>query len=72
VAAASSENGWQAEVKIPFKDLAADETPEEGSRWRLNAALYDLNTSEDTPLAVWGADDLNAVEQGAILVFVGK
>jgi hypothetical protein len=72
VAVSLPENGWQAEIKIPFKGLDAEETPQEGSRWRMKAALYDLNISEDVPITVWGTDDLNAVEQGAILVFARK
>ncbi len=67
---ASSADGWQAEIRVPFKDLGVKETPEEGARWRLNAALYDLDTSEDIPIALWGAEDLNAAEQGVILVLL--
>jgi hypothetical protein len=69
VGVSTGEGRFQAEISIPTGQLSELAAPQHGRRWRLNAAL--LPAEGGTPLAVWGFEDGDATEHGALLVFSG-
>jgi hypothetical protein len=46
--------GWNAELEIPFASVAS-ETPQPGTRWRLNLFRIDRPTGKERELSAWSA-----------------
>ncbi len=67
VAAGNTDGHWQAEIAIPFTNVAKDGAINPGDRWRLNCTIS--TNTDQTPLAAWGGAPVEAVEQGVILLF---
>lgn len=68
-AVSKSSKTFEAEVFVPFGDIEGVPAPKSGVRWWLNCAVFDGADQREPPMAQWGAQDPNDVQQGVIFVF---
>ncbi|MBI2435680.1 MAG: hypothetical protein HYV26_22730, partial [Candidatus Hydrogenedentes bacterium] len=62
---------WEAEALIPIANLGNVVPPRPGQRWRLNCAAGGPSGGSVAGAAYWGSEDIEAIEEGILLVFEG-
>ena len=59
----------EAEVLLPYASVGLDKHPNAGSRWLLNAAVFEQERLDQKPLTYWGSKDIVSPGPGIVLVF---